>query len=297
MAEIVVLIVEPGKAPRLARMENTVEAFEKLVGTPLDFGCFMPEKVMLISNANGAGQGLPPNRANPRGKEYLFGTFLLCGVGEDFASIPATQAEYFKKYFEKPGKLKTHLIHKEVNRLKQGREVVQYIGIAADEARRCRDKRYPLVQDRMNGAPDLGAAGETVSIVQIPLDQLHDFPDHPFEIREDTSMRETVDSVKEYGVLVPAIVRPREEGGYEIVAGHRRKRACELAGLKTMPAIVREMDRDAATIFMVDSNLQRENILPSERAKAYKMKLEAIKRQAGRPAKNAPQLGTFPERR
>ena len=142
----------------------------------------------------------------------------------------------------------------------------------------------------MNGAPDLGAAGETVSIVQIPLDQLHDFPDHPFEIREDTSMRETVDSVKEYGVLVPAIVRPREEGGYEIVAGHRRKRACELAGLKTMPAIVREMDRDAATIFMVDSNLQRENILPSERAKAYKMKLEAIKRQAGRPAKNAPQL-------
>ena len=145
-------------------------------------------------------------------------------------------------------------------------------------------------QDRMNGAPDLGAAGETVSIVQIPLDQLHDFPDHPFEIREDTSMRETVDSVKEYGVLVPAIVRPREEGGYEIVAGHRRKRACELAGLKTMPAIVREMDRDAATIFMVDSNLQRENILPSERAKAYKMKLEAIKRQAGRPAKNAPQL-------
>ena len=145
-------------------------------------------------------------------------------------------------------------------------------------------------QDRMNGAPDLGAVGETVSIVQIPLDQLHDFPDHPFEIREDTSMRETVDSVKEYGVLVPAIVRPREEGGYEIVAGHRRKRACELAGLKTMPAIVREMDRDAATIFMVDSNLQRENILPSERAKAYKMKLEAIKRQAGRPAKNAPQL-------
>ena len=106
MAEIIVLIVEPGKTPRLARMENTVEAFEKLVGTPLDFGCFMPEKVMLISNANGAGQGLPPNRANPRGKEYLFGTFLLCGVGEDFASIPATQAEYFKKYFEKPGKLK-----------------------------------------------------------------------------------------------------------------------------------------------------------------------------------------------
>lgn len=106
MAEIVVLVVEPGKAPRLAKTENTVGAFEKLVGTPLDFGCFMPEKVMLISNADGAAQGLAPNRPNPRGKEYLFGTFLLCGVGEEFSSLTAVQSEYFKKYFEKPGELK-----------------------------------------------------------------------------------------------------------------------------------------------------------------------------------------------
>ncbi len=99
-------------------------------------------------------------------------------------------------------------------------------------------------------------------------------------------MKETVESIKEYGVLVPVIVRPREEGGYEIVSGHRRKHACELAGLKTIPAIVRDIDRDTAIIYMCDSNLQRENILPSERAAAYKMKLEAIKRKAGRPSKN-----------
>ena len=98
-------------------------------------------------------------------------------------------------------------------------------------------------------------------------------------------MRETVESIKEYGVLVPAIVRPREEGGYEIVSGHRRKHACELAGMETMPVIIRDIDRDTAIIYMCDSNLQRENILPSERAAAYKMKLEAIKRRAGRPSK------------
>ena len=98
-------------------------------------------------------------------------------------------------------------------------------------------------------------------------------------------MQETAESVKEYGVLVPALARPREDGGYELIAGHRRKHACEMAGLATMPVIVRDIDRDAATIIMVDSNLQRENILPSERAQAYKMKLEAIRRKAGRPAK------------
>ena len=102
--------------------------------------------------------------------------------------------------------------------------------------------------------------------------------------KEDASMQETAESVKEYGVLVPALARPREDGGYELIAGHRRKHACELAGLATMPVIVRDIDRDAATIIMVDSNLQRENILPSERAQAYKMKLEAIRRKAGRPA-------------
>ena len=110
-------------------------------------------------------------------------------------------------------------------------------------------------------------------VVQIPLSELHPFPDHPFQVREDASMQETAESVKEYGVLVPALARPREDGGYELIAGHRRKHACELAGLATMPVIVRNIDRDAATIIMVDSNLQRENILPSERAKAYKMKM------------------------
>ena len=98
-------------------------------------------------------------------------------------------------------------------------------------------------------------------------------------------MKETVESIKEYGVLSPAIARPRADGGYEIISGHRRKRACELAGLETMPVIVRNLDTDTATIFMVDSNLQRENILPMEKAKAYKMKLDAIRRRAGRPAK------------
>ena len=128
-------------------------------------------------------------------------------------------------------------------------------------------------------------------IKEIPIKDLHPFPDHPFGVRDDDSMTETVDSIKRYGVLVPGIAIPREDGGYELVAGHRRKRACELAGLKTMPIIVKELDRDAATIIMVDTNLQRENILPSERAKAYKMKLDAIRRQAGRPTKNSVQVG------
>ena len=103
-------------------------------------------------------------------------------------------------------------------------------------------------------------------------------------------MQETAESVKEYGVLVPTLARPREDGGYELIAGHRRKHACELAGLTTMPVIVRDIDRDAATIIMVDSNLQRENILPSERAKAYKMKMEAIKRQGARTDLTSPKI-------
>ena len=122
-------------------------------------------------------------------------------------------------------------------------------------------------------------------IVKLPLTALHDFPNHPFKVRDDEAMLETAESIRQYGVLVPAIVRPREDGGYEIVAGHRRKHGSELAGLQNLPCIVREMDDDTATIFMVDSNIQRENILPSERAQAYKMKLEAIRRKAGRPAK------------
>ena len=122
----------------------------------------------------------------------------------------------------------------------------------------------------------------TETIQQIALSALHPFPEHPFGVRDDDAMQQTVDSIKQYGVLVPAIARPREDGGYELIAGHRRKHACELAGLNTMPVIVRDVDRIAATIIMVDSNLQRENILPSERAKAYKMKLDAIKQQGKR---------------
>ena len=129
------------------------------------------------------------------------------------------------------------------------------------------------------------------TVVNIPLSQLHDFPDHPFKVRDDEKMEETVESVKAYGVLVPAIVRQRPDGDYEIVSGHRRKRASELAGLSELPAIVRDLDDDAATIIMVDSNLQRENILPSERAAAYKMKLEAIKRQGERRDLTSTQVG------
>ena len=133
-------------------------------------------------------------------------------------------------------------------------------------------------------------------IRQVQLTELHPFKEHPFRVVDDDRMMETVESVKEYGVLVPLIVRPMEEGGYEIVSGHRRKRACELAGVDEVPVIVRNLDDDEAVIIMVDANLQRESILPSERAKAYQMKLEAIRRKAGRPAKgNVSQVGTdFP---
>ncbi|SHH37129.1 chromosome partitioning protein, ParB family [Anaerosphaera aminiphila DSM 21120] len=129
-------------------------------------------------------------------------------------------------------------------------------------------------------------------IIEIPLTELFPFKDHPFKVIDNEAMFDTAESVKQYGVLVPAIARPRDEGGYELVAGHRRKRACELAELDTMPVIVRNLDDDEAVIIMVDSNLQRENILPSERAFAYKMKLSAMKRQAGRPLKeNGSQVG------
>ena len=119
-------------------------------------------------------------------------------------------------------------------------------------------------------------------IQEIPLSELHPFKDHPFKVKDDDAMIETADRIKKYGVLVPAIARPLPDGGYELVAGHRRRRASELAGKETMPVIVRDLDDDAATIIMVDSNLQRENLLPSERAFAYKMKLEAIKHQGAR---------------
>ena len=127
-------------------------------------------------------------------------------------------------------------------------------------------------------------------IISIPLSKLKAFKDHPFKVRDDAAMQQAVESVREYGVLVPAIARPLEDGTYELISGHRRKHACELAGLDTMPVIIRNIDHDAATIIMVDSNLQRDNILPSERAAAYKMKLEAIKRQGARHDLTSPQV-------
>lgn len=125
-------------------------------------------------------------------------------------------------------------------------------------------------------------------VQNIPLGELHPFKNHPFKVKDDAAMQDTVDSVREYGVLVPAIARPNPDGGYELIAGHRRHHASELAGKETMPVIVRDLDDDAATIIMVDSNLQREELLPSERAFAYKMKLEALKHQG---KKTLDQLG------
>ena len=128
-------------------------------------------------------------------------------------------------------------------------------------------------------------------IQEIPLSELHPFRNHPFKVKDDEAMMETADSIKQYGVLVPAIARPDPEGGYELVAGHRRHRASELADKETMPVIVRDLDDDAATIIMVDSNLQRESLLPSERAFAYKMKLDAMKHQGERVDLTCAQVG------
>lgn len=132
------------------------------------------------------------------------------------------------------------------------------------------------------------ADAQREKVQEIPLGELHPFRKHPFKVKDDAAMQDTVDSVREYGVLVPAIARPDPDGGYELIAGHRRHHASELAGKETMPVIVRDLDDDAATIIMVDSNLQREELLPSERAFAYKMKLEALKHQG---KKTLDQLG------
>ena len=128
-------------------------------------------------------------------------------------------------------------------------------------------------------------------VQEIPLGELHPFRNHPFKVKDDAAMQDTVDSVREYGVLVPAIARPDPDGGYELIAGHRRHHASELAGKETMPVIIRDLDDDAATIIMVDSNLQREELLPSERAFAYKMKLEAIRHQGKRQELTSSQVG------
>ncbi|MFZ7133227.1 MAG: ParB/RepB/Spo0J family partition protein [Eubacteriales bacterium] len=135
------------------------------------------------------------------------------------------------------------------------------------------------------------ADSQREKVLDIPLSEINDFPNHPFKVKSDESMLEMADSVKQYGVLVPGLVRPKVGGGYEMVAGHRRKKASELAGKETMPCIAREMDDDAATIIMVDSNLQRESILPSEKAFAYKMKLEAMNRQGQRTDLTYSQVG------
>ena len=132
-------------------------------------------------------------------------------------------------------------------------------------------------------------------VQQIPIDALHPFTNHPFKVLDDEAMTRTVESIAQYGVLAPLIARPRPEGGYEIISGHRRQYAAKLAGLDTLPVIVRQMDDDAAVILMVDSNLQREHIFPSERALAYKMKLDAMRRTSGRPSKENPRqlVGNF----
>ena len=135
------------------------------------------------------------------------------------------------------------------------------------------------------------ADAQREKVMEIPLSELHPFKDHPFKVKDDDAMMETADSIRQYGVLVPAIARPDPNGGYELVAGHRRHRASELAGKETMPVIVRDLDDDQATIIMVDSNLQGESLLPSERAFAYKMKLEAIKHQGARTDLTSAQVG------
>ena len=149
----------------------------------------------------------------------------------------------------------------------------------------------------LKGADDIFSTEESrqeqqrEQVQQIPIDELYPFKNHPFKVLDDESMQRTVESVEQYGVLSPLIARPRPEGGYEIISGHRRRHAAQLAGLETLPVIVRNMDDDAAVLLMVDSNLQRENILPSERAFAYKMKLEALKNQGARSDLTCVQIG------
>ena len=143
--------------------------------------------------------------------------------------------------------------------------------------------------DDLFGAPPPTGSG---NIQEIALDSLFPFKNHPFKVLDDQTMEDMVESVREHGILVPGIARPRAEGGYELIAGHRRRHASELAGKTAMPVIIRELDDDEAILFMVDSNIQRENLLPSEKAWAYKMKLDAIRRRAGRPGKgNSGQVG------
>lgn len=142
-----------------------------------------------------------------------------------------------------------------------------------------------------DASADKAGAANGDTVVDIPLDELHPFRNHPFKVRDDADMEKTVESIQEFGVLQPAIVRPDRDGGYEILSGHRRHHACQIAGIEALPCIVRDLDDDAATILMVDSNLQREEILPSERAFAFKMKLDAMKHQGERGERTSVQIG------
>ena len=155
---------------------------------------------------------------------------------------------------------------------------------------RSEGRKNPIGKIKLNRFEDLFGAANTKDsmeqMVEVPLTDLYGFRNHPFHVVEDEKMEETVESIRQYGVLVPAIVRPRTEGGYEIIAGHRRKRASELAGKSTMPVMIRHYSDEEATIIMVDSNIQREDILPSEKAKAYRMKYEAMKHQGSKANKH-----------
>ncbi len=150
-------------------------------------------------------------------------------------------------------------------------------------------RKSATVDDLLGPVEKTRSKNEEITFV--PLSDLHSFPNHPYQVRQNETLTELADSIRESGVLVPALVRPRAGGGYELISGHRRKTACAIAGVFEMPVVVRNMDDDTAILAMVNSNSQRENLLPSEKAFAYKMKLEAIKRQAGRPKNNPDQIG------
>ena len=143
---------------------------------------------------------------------------------------------------------------------------------------------------KINSFADI-VGGDDTAVTEVPVADLHDFKDHPFRVLDDEKMEETVESIKKYGVLMPGIVRPRAEGGYEIIAGHRRKRACEIAGLETMPVLIKNYSDDEATVTMVDTNIQREDILPSEKAHAYRMKFDAMKHQGSDGGNTLEEIG------
>ncbi|MCR4691306.1 MAG: ParB/RepB/Spo0J family partition protein [Lachnospiraceae bacterium] len=153
-------------------------------------------------------------------------------------------------------------------------------------------KQRPGEKIKLKSVDELLGVSNEESNLDIPMDQITAFKDHPYKVVDDAKMQELVESIKQNGILTPAIVRPKLDGGYEMISGHRRMHAAKLAGLSTIPAIIREMDDDTATIVMVEANAQREEVLPSEKAYAYKMKYDAMRRQAGRPGKNSPHDGT-----